>query len=233
MRFDSWLVELSATPLYLLFVFLLFLAGLHVILVWWKPLDEVLWKKVDYIWLGTAAFGLLAASAQADRLMSQNFLDNVEVPHTISTYESLRDHLMRAGASDSHLCITRYRSPLSPDDFDEIVQTQQKLCAWSRDILSRMPREVPLPFPALEEIGYIPISDVHAKYESWYVEETKRLAEDYRFQRKQYSERVESSEMSLGESLFSIVGPLFLAFALALRITKVSGEIKNAKRKIR
>ena len=232
MRFDSWLVEVSATPSYLLLVFLLLLAALHAVLVWWKPLDDVAWKKVDYIWLGAAALGLLAASAQADRFMSKALLENVEIPQTTRTYGYLRSHLASAGNPESFLCITRTRSPLSPDDFDRIVQAQQELCAWSREVSSKMHPDVRLPFPTLEETGYIPVSEKHAKYESWYIAETRKLAEAYGLQRERYIERRKSSERSISEELLSIIGPLVLAFALALRITKVSGELKNAKKKV-
>jgi hypothetical protein len=37
--------------------------------------------------------------------------------------------------------------------------------------------------------------------------------------------------MSFGDQLMLVLGPLFLAFALALRVTKVSGELVNAARK--
>ena len=54
-RFDSLLLEISATPIYLLLFFLIITGLLHVTLIWWGNLDDMAWKKVDYVWLGAAA----------------------------------------------------------------------------------------------------------------------------------------------------------------------------------
>jgi hypothetical protein len=38
--------------------------GFHVWLVYLRPLPELTWRKVDYIWLGFSVFAIVAAASQ-------------------------------------------------------------------------------------------------------------------------------------------------------------------------
>ena len=123
MRFDSILVEISATPLYLLLLLALMLAVLHVALVVWWKLDDIAWKRVDYVWLSAAVIGVLVSSAQADRLLSERYARYVEAALTASAYRFLRQTL-----ANPVLCLPHTKSADSPPDFDQMVQEQQALC---------------------------------------------------------------------------------------------------------
>lgn len=230
MRFDSLIIEISATPAYLLLFFTIITVLFHLVFVWWGKLDDDTWKKVDYVWLGAAALGLIALSATAEQWMSRAFLDNSETARTASAYSLLRSHLEMGASPSSPLCMKRIRSEFSPPDFDQIVQEQQDLCSRVREMTNSMPKSLAPPFPPLEKTGFIPFAG-SIKYEAWYVSEANKEAEIYRVQQAKYAQLEESSKTSSWQTFYTVMGPLILSFALALRITKVSGELANAKSK--
>lgn len=57
------------------------------------------------------------------------------------------------------------------------------------------------------------------------------MASTYSQQQRRHAAFVEGSKRSENELVYVVLSPLLIAFALALRITKVSGEIANARRK--
>src|SRR5438128_564876 len=209
MRYDTIIEELSARPLYLFAVFLLLLLVLHLVLVFWIKLGDKAWKRMDYVWLGTAILGLLAASAQADRFLSKRYLENFERPRTETAYQLLRSTL------DSYpaLCAPRHRSSASPPDFDQMVEEQQALCKRAKEIAAKMPLRITGVFPPLEQTGFESLGQ-DAKYETWFVSEVSRTAEQYRQQQKRYAELLDAGTLSGGEEMMTILGPLLLAFAL-------------------
>ena len=226
MRFDSWLIEISATPAYLLIFFLFLIFLLDIILVRFFKLDDISWKKVDYIWLSATALGLIASSSQANHFLSKIYLE-VESPPTAFAYRSLRSHLENGGG----VCSPRIKSPFSPQDFELIVKEQQFLCKKTREMAAKMPKDITPPFPLLEKTGFLPM-DESIKYETYYVNEINQLAQEYRVHQERYTQFKASLKESDSENIFKVIGPLILSFALALRITKVSGELTNAKRKL-
>lgn len=230
MRFGSLIIEISATPAYLLLFFIIITVLFHLAFVWWGKFDDDTWKKVDYVWLGAAALGLIALSATAEQWMSRAFLNNFETVRTASAYSLLRNHLEMGASPGSPLCMKRIRSEFSPPGFDQIAQEQQDLCSKVRKMTNSMPKSLAPPFPPLEKTGFTPFTG-SIKYETWYVSEVNREAESYRVQQAKYAQFEESSKTSSWQEFYTVMGPLILSFALALRITKVSGELANAKSK--
>lgn len=226
MRYNTIVEDFSARPLYILAAFLLLLLVLHLVLVFWMKLGDVAWKRVDYLWLGAAVLGLLTASAQADHFLSKRYLETFERPRTESAYQLLR----RTLDSYTALCLPRQRSPASPPNFDEMVQEQQALCKSGKEIAARMPQNITEPFPPLEKTGYEPFG-IEAKYETSYARSVENAAEQYQQQQKRYAEFLSAGTLSSAEETITVLGPLLLAFALALRVTKVSGDIRNARSK--
>lgn len=224
MRYDTWLEELSARPGHLLLVFLGVLIFLHFLLVRWLKFDDIAWKKVDYIWLGAAALGLLAASAQAERALAARYLEN-QTLRTATAYAYLRATL----AGPPSVCISRVRSQNSPTNFDEIVKEQEETCRFAKAVSERMAAR-PETFLPLSETGYEPVG-VNATHERSFARDIAQQAAGYAKEQVRYAELKSASEQTHLELLFTILGPLLIAFALALRITKVTGEITNARAK--
>lgn len=230
MRFNSFLIELVATPAYLLAAFIALLAISHLVFIKLLKMSAIAWKVVDYIWLGMAALGLITSSSRVDQYISIELLNNLEIPRMESIYRSLRYWVDSAASSESGVCLTRVRSELSPDEFYDMVDEQQTQCSYFRALDASLPASVSSPFEHLSDIGYIPYAG-STKYENFYLETLQQYAEEYEEQRRLVRERELSAQTSDIEALMMIFGPILLCFALALRMTKVTAEIKNEKDK--
>lgn len=230
MRFDSILLELSATPAYLLVAFCLLLFVFHLVFVWVWPVSDLAWKRIDYVWLGAATLGLIGASWNADRYISEELAANLDGPRTLGAYRNMRLIIEAAADPDGAVCVQRKRSDFSPPSYDEIVREQQMQCSYFKLLASAIPRDVKDPFPSLYELGFIDYAGVES-HESWYIAQIRNSAREYEVQRQLYIRRKKSADISDLEAAIIMLGPLLVAIALALRITKVTGEVRNAKRK--
>jgi hypothetical protein len=93
-----------------------------------------------------------------------------------------------------------------------------------------MPAAVDQPYPALDSVGF---EEVEGQMElvGFYITDVNEVARRYRDQRNRWLSLVETGRRSRAEEAFVAAGPLLIALALALRVTKVTGEIKNAREK--
>ena len=230
MRFDSFLIELVATPAYLLITFVAALVISHFVLIKFFKLSAIAWKRVDYIWLSMAAFGLFATSSQVDQYLSGQLLQNLEIPRAENDYRLLRRWVDDAAKPESSICIVRVRSDFSPDDFDDIVQEQQSQCSYFKSLNTNMPSSVSYPLKPLVELGYVQYLGT-TNYESFYVETLQKYASEYEEQRDLVLSRELALQTSTFEFLMMLFGPLLLCLALALRMTKVTAEIQAERHK--
>ncbi len=230
MKYDSFLVELSTNPLYLFLFFLFVLSLLHIVLIFLMKVDDVGWKKIDYIWLSATGLGLLAASAQADTFLSRVYLENSITPSTKQQYQMLRFGITEVASKGVFACRTFTRSVASPDDFDKTVEEYRKLCEQVKVLNNTLPSKVSSPFPSLQELGYKQLEG-DRNYVAWELEQLESYAQNYHDAQSRWSEFYDSSQKSGWETFFTILGPLLLSLALALRITKVSGELSNSNGK--
>jgi len=222
------LVRISSSPVLLLFTLVLATLACHALFLWIFPLGEVTWKRVDYVWLFAAALGVLASSGKAARFIAENQLKNFQEPATISSYEFLRADI-KSGAEGS-VCVALHRSADSPTDFDDRAKERQLICEQYKKLDAQMPESVEPPFKSLKELGFVPLTG-NPQYVTASFDLANRDVEEYELNRKMYDEISERTKSSKWENAYLAMGPLLLAVAVALRITKTSGEIRNAKRK--
>lgn len=219
-----FVVQISINPTYILIFCIFITALLHFVLLRVYKLTEVNWKQVDYIWLISAALGLLFLSSDLNKVVSRTYDENSVQPRVESAYNLLRWHLETAVP----VCIVYHKGELSPPDFDEREIESKALCELSKNMLNNMPPTIRLPFPTLTALGIKNIT-YPAKYETKYIKETNSLIADYAHHLKrhnEFSEKINSSDTS-----YRIIGSFFLAFALGLRVTKVTAEVNAARNK--
>lgn len=226
MRFSTVIEEISGTPLYLVVLFVVLLILMDVILVRFSKLSDVSWKKVDYIWLGAAALGLIGSSGKVDQFLSGRYAENFQAPALSTYYTRLRQSLVNPAG----ICATYIKGPDSPPDFDEIVEEQRALCAKSNEIANRMPKDFKEGYPPLADTGFERFGQ-SVKHEKGFIANINMYADEYDSKQKVYAKYEEGSKPSVGEDVLTVLSPLLIAFALALRITKVTGDIKNARQK--
>lgn len=213
--------------LIVLVVFVLLLGGLHLILVYWLKLGSRAWKYVDYIWVGFAALGLIGASSQVRVMMatSQSSLFQSRAEGSFTTLRWLTDSLSKNPGS---VCRTFTRSEYSPPEA-ELKATQleyDRACAWFGSVAAILPEHAPDPatpivpasLPHREAPHVAALVDVFAGFDQQlaYYNESATVRQ----------ELLARSRPQFGEQLLTYVSPWLLAFAVALRITKVTGELR-------
>lgn len=203
--------------------FVAWLAVLHVVLVLWKPLTKRGWKQVDYVWLATAFLGILASVGSARQLVTESMY-NVAAYRLDGAAESVTEWV-DAGRSEG-ICREFVRSEHSPppEDFERAQREYDRLCAWFRAASQHVDSVLATGESiSLAQLGGSPPP---TGADQWYVETLAEAVVDYNAVLASRAELADAAAPSNAESELVIMGPYLLAVALALRITKVSGELK-------
>lgn len=198
----------------------------HVILVKWLRLSKVAWKYVDYVWLSFAALGLVSAAGEVRKTGAATALGAFE-GRASSNFQFAKSLVESYARKPGALCRTFTHSESSPplDQFNRTVKEYELACEWitaaatnlssmAASPLTRINQANLPPKPAVtdEDIGQIFLS-LDSQFQ-WYNESIDDL-EILRARAKR----------TPGELYLVFCSPFLLAFALALRITKVTGEI--------
>lgn len=220
-------LPITTSALWTLGIFGIALVVSHIALVWIIRLDKIGWKKVDYIWLGFTALSLLTAASEVRRLVATHWLTSEE-RYRDAAYEWLRDNaeFMRGGA----VCVEFVRSEFSPSNFDEVQTQFRKVCDYGKRLYASLPTQPPeaplglkLPArPAVTDRGLL-----------GYYEMFDNAWKDY-IQAEHWVKKLDAATTRTDtEETFVLLSPILLAVALALRITKVTGEIRLERYPVR
>lgn len=227
---EPFFVQLSSNPWYLLPFFILLLMLFHLIFVVLLPLSDKTWKKVEYIWFGAAALGLLGASMQAGRFVGSNYLKNSSADTIlISVYADLRENLK--WGIDGGVCTTFQRPSQSDKYIDEVVAVHDRLCEDYKVLYARLPETLPSDAPSLKQLGFV-MPQGEGRIVGAQLRHLEWLSTRYEEIRSAHVRWRSSIEIGEFEATLTVLGPLLIAFALALRITKVTGDIVNDRKKV-
>ena len=194
-------------------------AVLHVAFVWWRPRTKVWWKKADYVWLLFALLGVIGSFAKARQVAGAMRVSAAEDRVSVRAEDIQR--AIQSGIS-SAICRRFVRTEFSPPDLERIQSEYDAQCAWfrsSRDRLGALDLHRPLSPAAF---GGLPP-------EGGEVEVTRQLmlAIAQHADAANTAETVKAAQQSTDvEITLQILGPFLTMLALALRITKVSGEVR-------
>jgi hypothetical protein len=192
----------------------------HTLFIWGWKLSPVNWKRVDYFWLSMALIGLLSTVGTGRELVAKNLLE-MERSRLTSLYEHMR-YQARTALSQP-LCFAAEH----PSTFEASEVARQQAsefgsqCAWFKKVsavldASDRPQKLAAdgfgPFPAggdqtahaqfMETVGILNLE----------ADRVDSLAAEGR-----------SKDF---ENFVRLFGPVLIAIALALRITKVTAEVK-------
>jgi hypothetical protein len=219
--------DLPASIWKLLCLFILFLIVFDLIFVRWKKLSSLDWKKTEYIWLGVAALGLISMSAQVRNWLAINKAQTARL-RAENYYSFLRSY---AGGSEppNYVCMKFVRSEYSPDNLDEAQAEYDKFCAWNKQLLEKLPLRIPNDLADLKYSEYQPDKTPHSPPLIDYLSTIKMYFNQYQIYRNEYISLNNCAERSELEMTLFYISPVLLCFALALRITKVTGDIKTER----
>lgn len=226
-RLDYFRLPVVASYGWMLAAFVGATAVFHAALVFAWPLGRVGWKVVDYVWL---LFGLLGALSGVQAVRQEIAAGLLPEAEDVLRSEgaAILDRIA-IGASPA-VCRTLDPFEAAPPD-DETARRQREfdeVCQWFRAAKRRvqggLPAERPLtmealgggPVPEAREFSIVDsLGDAVARYERAHAT-VERLSLE--------------ADQSDAEAALSAIGPFLIAVALALRITKVTGELRLERR---
>jgi hypothetical protein len=208
--------------------FLLFFVGLLLLahlLVFPRNLSKKSWKKVDFIWLGIAAIGLITLTGEVRVTIAKRWIEYDRYP-AVWRFEELKSKF--AYADNSYYCMELIRTEYSPDNFDELVIQIRARCSWVKEVhktLSLFDADT-LPLIGMDMFPEVTFTD---PYLLETVNNIKIAVSDYSDFRESTLNTIAMTESSELEETVFYWSPFLLAIALALRIAKVSGELRYEK----
>ena len=211
---------ISASALYLFGVFLAALLTFDVVFVRIWKLGKIGWKRVDYVWLGVAAIGLFGAAAEVRRMVSANVVE-VRKARQIAAYSALRNHVRFM--TGIVVCGTFVRSEDSPTNLNELQREHDEICRFASRLYKALPPEPP---DTLKQEQFRNRPGANSRILLEILSELDESLATYIATERVVAETVAARERTVGEVTFVVAWPLLLAVALALRITKVTGEIR-------
>jgi hypothetical protein len=221
--FDATWYPLGARPWHVLAVFCVALLLMHAVLVYWLKLGKVAWKRADYFWLGATILSLIGAAAEVRRNIAADDLKTRAERRDWAWHHVVDEARFMTGPA---VCSPFVKTEWSPANFDEIQRQYRLVCKASGALLAALPLETPDQLPPILRTQRPPISDTILL--SFYsdVDEAGRM---FLREQSQYNQTRDAAERSEWDSTLVVVSPILLALALALRITKVTGEIRIEK----
>ena len=204
-------------------VFVIATTAFHVLFVRVLPLTSVQWKRVDYAWLSLALLGIVAAVANNRSVVANNLLVMAE-SRSRSSLESLY-HRAEFGTSIA-ICRKFNRTDFSPtpETFDRLQREYDAQCAWFKKVLSTLgpidQRQL-APLDAVALAGPQPHGGDEDSTRSFV-----KSVRDYNASLDDIKPLKAATSSGGLEQFVQFLGPALLALALALRITKVTGEIQ-------
>jgi len=205
--------------------FFVLLAIFHLVLIRYFPPNPVWWKKIDYIWLSMAFFGIMTSVDTGRQTIGGNLLW-MESARLDAAREYVSGNL-NTGQSPA-LC--RQFVPSSFLTVKELALMQSQFdaqCRWYRTMAVVVKKLM------IEEAG-IDISKFPAYPpggDQQLIDALKKSILFFNQQAKVVSDLRKDMAGSDFEKFLRLIGPAVLAAALALRITKVTAEVESEKSK--
>ena len=188
--------------------------------IWRWNLKAVNWKRVDYFWLSMALIGLLSTVGTGRELVAKNLLE-MERSRLASLYEHMR-YQARTGLSQP-LCFASEH----PSTFEASEVARQQAgefgsqCAWFKKVSAVLDASDSPQKLATDGFGLFPAGGdqtAHAQF----IKSVGLLNRE--------ADRVDrlaaEGKSKNFENFARLFGPVLIAIALALRITKVTAEVK-------
>jgi hypothetical protein len=227
---------LTANPFALVLAFVGALILSHAVLLPLLGFNELRWHALDYLWLPMVLLGVLAAAQQNRVEISTAFRGAWE--HQLRGSIAEANRLLNYHTSDrTYLCKKATRSEYSPPPhiFDQMEKDGVKTCKWFRDLQQFLPKAVesiPKDF-SLERVPQPPkLSGYSGSGPEDAIENMQSSLRDVVQALAEIRTHTAEKESPFVVQLAKYYGPLLVCFALAIRITKVTGEARIKRRKL-
>lgn len=212
----------------ILLIFLGALLTFDLLFVRWSRyrLGTIGWKRVDYIWLSLTLISVIGYTTQSRAVLAKYLSNNAR--ERMDVVYGLLGGYVRMYDKSPAICRTFVRSPYSPPE-EQFKRTQAEFdaaCGWFSQVAQAIPKSRP---PQTTEVPWRslpsppPVTNAGLKED---IEVIRQSVEEFNASGANFK-RLESETQRHGsEEVLLVISPLLIAFALALRITKVTGEIR-------
>ena len=208
----------SVTALCVFFFFALL--ALHFAFVYQWPFSANTWRKADYWWLAFLVLGLVGAAGDVRRARAPDEVTTREARLTTSL------SIARFVVSGGYHCMHYVRSDFSPPNLEEIQAQRDRLCAWTREILNALPEAAPVEVDDLELLSALSMPAISNAPLISEAQDVEEAIEDLHAAADSLNQARALLEPTSWEQFWTFFYPPLLALALALRITKVTGEVR-------
>lgn len=211
------------TRTWLIVTFVAALVVFHAGFVWLGSLRRRDWIIIEYIWLLTAFFGVLGSLGGARRIVAENM--RAMAANRLEFHSSMIIERIEFGTS-SAVCRQFIRNEFSPPEaeLDRLQAGYDSLCSWFTAAKERAPLELSeRASVTLAQLGGVP-PPLGGDRET--VQDLAKAVEYYNGTLAVLGRLDNAAERSEGEMVFDLLGPYMVIIALALRVTKATGEAR-------
>lgn len=203
--------------------FVVALLVFHVSLIWWPwRLTKTGWRVVDYIWLLVGGLGLIVSVGQARQAIAGAAV--ASAIDRLDTKYGLARKLVRQYAQDEGL-LCRAVDENEWTSLTEVRRQQAAFaagCGWAKRLAEHMPEQTPQT-PISPSLLQPPATGDY-RFVDDLVRSMVRQVEFFNEDAAALVSVRRAVERHWTELAMVVAGPLLLALALALRMTKVTGE---------
>ena len=228
--FDDLVDPIGGKVTVVLLFFALCLLALDLVFVRRLDLSKLTWKRFDYVWLTLTAIGLVGSTVQVRTATASSLLARYQVRAHTSMDAISANVNMTAMASEGYvdvdrICLRKLRVGPSPP---LVLDREHELaCEWLQKYAALIADAGKSSSDKLPEVSKLPLRPVFSdRGLIEYFAKLDRLTDRFAEERNEWHVAEDRAQPSEFERQLATLSPFLLAFALALRITKVTGEIR-------
>lgn len=223
---DNLFLKLVTDIKYLFSFLIIITIFFHFVLAKFIRYDDKKWKRLEYVIIVIASFGLVSLSADLKNRIAKNHLENLNYRIKF-TFENIY-HTVKE-IHPGYICRRFTKTEFSPSNLDQIQRDYDNACEWYKKEMQKLQAEIKDPFPELK-LDAPPIFLSDDKIIIGSINYLKELYNSYEMSRLEAEEVKRKTSMSGFEEFILLVSPLTLCVALALGFTKITHEVSKMKK---
>ncbi|HGF5009551.1 TPA: hypothetical protein ACX3CR_004779 [Vibrio parahaemolyticus] len=173
------------------------------------------WKRIDYLWPLLAGIGMLGAVSEIKAKIALDW-QNTEQVRAVSILDSIHQYSLDKLRSD--ICAGKAAT--------DNGETYHQVCSWYLETAMKFKG---LDFEQLPESSVLRVAAPDVDYvqsdNAWF----DGMFQQYETRKEEYQKTVQAQLKQPYETFFWLISPYLVCFAIALRLTKVTAELKLEK----
>lgn len=218
-----WSNRFLSNSLNFLILLLVVTVVLHLVLVWPRNRPLKFWKCMDYIWLSLATISVLATATDVRIKIAENWV--VQDKARAEIYLELIKDVFYIPPESHYYGIKFNKTENSPSDLEELQKQYAIAFEWYKEAW-RIAQDInisDLPDISLKDFPEVHFNDVSLNETVDWLE--KRI-DNYSVEKQKYLKTAGLATIRDWEEALAYFAPFLLCSAIALRLAKVTGELR-------